>query len=597
MPVIITLNPASTEITTVGKNGEQSKETLTVAATPNPATNVLYEYNLAEANSLHPASDLTNLFPGLKLKAKREVETRSPVELVRHYRPQPEQGDRLIIKSPGEEHAILHALADAGMLKSFNQLSVLAHEEPMYETSQPAQRTLEWLEEQGFEQQDRNLEDPDWPITNFTRNPLQNAVDSLREQLGEAQTKLRNEVERAQTLEQHRQDTEQNLVQIREQIARTKKQEQQRHSAELEGLKAELAKVKQNHQHSRQALEQEKVEHNATKEALDLQNQQRQDLEGKQAELETERDGLTKRADHAEAENRNLHNQVTQLQQQLSSEASSQNVLKNLQDRMEYLFGQNTLQLEQATNALGQHVSHTAETTARELEAGIALQQLAPGETLNQSGLPKSAALELANQLKTRNYDLIIEMGSGSTTHFIAQSIEKVGRQLTAPPSNQKELSHYVEASEDDLPKRILSFDHNRSRQKKLSDNLANAGLSGYVSLQFTPLVPSQYNGREQLFYDCGTRLQQVAHLFDDRQARIMIMVDIDVTEPGPTPSAALPAVLQYLSAHQLDIVVHVPSQHQLTEQWEKLLSTRGLEHTAAKALGAGQVQHITVNP
>ncbi len=594
MPVIITLNPASAEITTIGPKSEETAQTIAVAATPNPASNTLYQYNLPEANSLHPAEGLKTLFPGLKLQTKREVETQHPVELVRQFRPQPERGDQLSINSPGEEQNILSALAEAGLLKTFSQLTVLAHEEPLYQNAKSAQEIVELLTEHGFEHDGTNTEDPDWPSLAFKRNPLQNTVEELRSQLQNAQAKLQAEAERSKTLDQQLQEAEQELTETRNRAQQTEqkakanqeaaekaeaerkrteislnealneaKQTGQRLNAELDNLKARLAEAKEQQQQTQLALEQEQAAHKAAKEALESQKQERQALE-----------------------------------EQLSQQSNTQSALKTLQDRMEYLFGQNTLQLEQAANALGQHVSHTAETTARELEAGIALQQLSPGATaISHSGLPKSAALELANQLNTKSYDLIIEMGSGSTTHFIAQALKSAGKDRFASKESEKSLSHYVEPSEDDLPRRILSFDHNRTRQKELGEKLTHAGLASYVSLQFAPLVPTQYNGREYLFYDCGTRLQQVAHLVDSRQARILIVVNIEAAETGPEPGAALPAVLQYLSAHQLDIVVHSPAQQHLTDQWLSLLNQRGLDRSAPKAFGAGQVLHITVNP
>ena len=668
MPVIITLNPASAEITTINPNGKQSTQTIPVAATPDPAKHTLHQYNLPEANSLNPAVGLKELYPGLKLQAKREVDTQHPAELVSQYRPQPEQGDHLVIKSPGEEHPILKALAERGLLQTFNQLSVQIHEKPLYETAEPASRVVAWLAEQGFDCDGNNTEDPDWHVLQFKRNPLQNTVDDLRYQLQKAQADCQSEAEGSKALEQHLKETEQQLAETRKRLQhaeqkakgnqdaaekaknekkttedrlnetlQAEKQARQHLNVELETLKAELAQTEEKHQQCQKALAQEQTAHNATKETLEAKKQQYQALEQHKSNLNVEKVELAARVEQAEqhakasqelaakaeedkraietrlnealkveklerqrltSELESLKQELKQTKEQLASHSNTQNTLKTLQDRMEYLFGQNTLQLEQAANALGQHVSQTAETTARELEAGIALQQLAPGATaINQSGLPKSAALELANQVNTKSYDLIIEMGSGSTAHFIAQTLKGAGRELAAPPSNQKELSHYIEASEDDLPKRILSFDHNRNRQKELSEKLSNAGLANYVSLQFAPLVPTQYNGKEHLFYDCGTRLQQVAHLFDSRQARILIVVNIDATETGPEPSAALPAVLQYLSAHQLDVVVHAAVQQQPAQQWKDILNKRGLDHTAFKALGTGQVQHITVNP
>jgi FkbM family methyltransferase len=108
------------------------------------------------------------------------------------------------------------------------------------------------------------------------------------------------------------------------------------------------------------------------------------------------------------------------LEAQLNSNTNSQKEMAELKRRMEYLFEQNTLQLEQAANALGHHVSATAKTTARELEAGIALQQQYRGDLPALEGqntkLSATVALAISRQLKTQPYDLIVEFGSGVTT-------------------------------------------------------------------------------------------------------------------------------------------------------------------------------------
>ena len=289
-----------------------------------------------------------------------------------------------------------------------------------------------------------------------------------------------------------------------------------------------------------------------------------------------------------------------QLQEQLANQSNTQSALKTLQERMDYLFGQNTLQLEQAANALGQHVSQTAQHTATEIESGLALQQQlgpdAPALSPAESGLPKSAALHLARQLKSQPYDLIIELGSGATTHFMAHTLRnayKTGQQT----ADQKKLSHVVEASDEDLPKRILSLEHSRSRYNQLNEQLKNSGLSGYVHLQFTPLVPFPYQGKEPLFYDCANRLQHLSQILDGRQANILVMVNQPEDGSGPDPKAALPALLQYLSSHKLEVVFNAQANPDLRGHWLNLMQERGLEHTEAKAFGAEPLQHITVNP
>ena len=352
-------------------------------------------------------------------------------------------------------------------------------------------------------------------------------------------------------------------------------------------LKDELENVKM---HQAQ-LEQE------TAASSDRFNKEKQQANARIAEYEQGEKKANQQIEELQKQLEQMQQDMLHLKEQLGQQQDSASTLKILQERMEYLFGQNTLQLEQATNALGQHISQTVATTAIELEAGIALQKMSSGFLTNSTKLPKSVMLELAKQLQIRSYDLIIEMGDGSTTHFIAQTLRNVLRGQTTSNLNQSELSQYVEASDKDFPKRILSFDHNRNRILELSETLATAGLANYVTLQFAPLVPTQSNSEEQLFYDCGTRLQQIAQLFDGRQASILIFVNIEPAETGPELHAVLPAVLQYLSAHQLDIIVNNSIGQEVMEHWFSILNQRGLDYSQVKNFAAGQIQHLKVNP
>src|SRR5690606_23476655 len=104
--------------------------------------------------------------------------------------------------------------------------------------------------------------------------------------------------------------------------------------------------------------------------------------------------------------------------------------------------------------------------------------------------------------------------------------------------SGDKQVVRYIDSSEDDLPKRIVCFEHNRSAYNKLQDILKQSGLSPLVSLQFSPLVNCTYQGQEALFYDCASRLQQIARLFEGRQARIFILINTPTGDTQPNLNA-----------------------------------------------------------
>ena len=441
MPTTITIYPAKTHIQTIGVEGRSNTQTLAVAVTPNPSNNTLYQYNLPEASSLHPATDLQTLFPGLKLQSTPEVDTLHPAELIKQYRPEAKQGDHLIIHSPGEEHRILNTLFESGLLNTVSQLTVLAHDEPMYEYAQPAQATLVWLEDQGFELNARGIEDPDWPTWQLTRNPLQNSLDALKkdnralsEKLQEAREALdysNKERARAQkALEQeqtgHRETTK---------VSEDNKQRLQQRKQQVEKLQAELDEQKL---HAEQLQsENQSLKESGQKLTAETENSSKRigELEAQLEQKSTELAALGQHLEQAREDRQ-------QSQEQLSNQSNTQNALKTLQERINYLFGQNTLQLEQAANALGQHVSQTAQHTARELEAGLALQQQlgpdAPALNPSENGLPKSAALQLVRQLKSQPYDLIIELGSGATTHFMAHTLRNAYNTGQQPADQKK---------------------------------------------------------------------------------------------------------------------------------------------------------------
>src|SRR5690625_5981611 len=120
---------------------------------------------------------------------------------------------------------------------------------------------------------------------------------------------------------------------------------------------------------------------------------------------------------------------------------------------MGYLFDQQRLQVEQAANALGRHISTTASTTARELYAGISRQHQFGGTlpSLEEQGnrLPSTVALQLARQLKTQPYDVILEKGSGVTTNFMAHTIKNTTCNENEKISEQTELDLYVDSNDD----------------------------------------------------------------------------------------------------------------------------------------------------
>ena len=144
----------------------------TVAGSPGPAT--FFRYNLPDAGSLHPASGLLQLFPGLKTVEEIQVDAVSPVALLQPLQLQQAQENLLIIDLPGEELPVLQGLQQAQQLHLFHHLHLYCGCQPLYESSLPARQILKWLQDQGFDllsEDDSN--DPDRPRWILQRNTLQ----------------------------------------------------------------------------------------------------------------------------------------------------------------------------------------------------------------------------------------------------------------------------------------------------------------------------------------------------------------------------------------------------------------------------------------
>ncbi|NJC88971.1 MAG: hypothetical protein FIB02_10670 [Desulfuromonas sp.] len=143
-----------------------------------------YRYNLPDAGSLHAASGLRQLFPGLRTLEQFDVEMVRPESLLHPLRLAAEQDNFLVIDLPGEELPVLQALQDSRQLHLFRQLYLNCGREPLYEGSVAARQILNWLQEQGFDLLAVNdRQDPDRPCWSLQRNGSRLEVISLRTQL------------------------------------------------------------------------------------------------------------------------------------------------------------------------------------------------------------------------------------------------------------------------------------------------------------------------------------------------------------------------------------------------------------------------------
>lgn len=623
--ILVEPNPKLAKALRQESTQDERVQVLELAITDDTELNQLTEYNLPEAASLYRPTGLRDLYPGLRVIAEHPVTTWAPEKLLEEY---PLHGDQnlLVVQAPGAELAILKPLTKAKQIDAVSHIWLSCPREAHYANSGRADDVLAELERAIYQIKAEHHSQSDWPQWHLVWNPVarkaqdlelekqaltealensKSSLDTVKFELSEARKQFDHEQQARQT---QKQELSTRLEKVQAQQAELEQQLNQAH----ESKKA----VEQKSKDQDQKLEQQKqVNAELTqqrdqlgKQAEDLKterDQARQQLEITKAELKQAQDAKQqqqKTREQAEKCVEDLAKKVKQLEQQLSEAQAGQKQINELKQRIEYLFDQQGLQLEQAANALGRHVSSTAQSTAIELQAGVALQQHFGGDMPSlESGntrLPSTVALALSRQLKTQPYDLIVELGSGVTTTFMAHTLrDHKGKRFNDEERDVMQVSRYIDPSEDDLPKRIVSFEHNRSSYSQRLEALKASGLSPLIGLQFAPLVPYNYQGQEYLSYDCSNRLQQVSKLFEGRQARIFVLVNQPVGDSQPELLVVLPQVLQHLSAHTLDLVVNNQGRAELTRQWQSLLDERGIEYQQAKAFGTSHFQWITINP
>lgn len=303
--------------------------------------------------------------------------------------------------------------------------------------------------------------------------------------------------------------------------------------------------------------------------------------------LKEENTALTKRSNELKKQLEEAQQKIQLLETQLNAGKETQHTLSALQKQMEYLFEQNRLQLEQATNALGQHITHTGKKTAYDLQTFVQCQQ-----TLGQStqvlnykdqSLGPEFALYLNQKLTSNHYDVILVLGSGVITQFVAS-------QLQQGLNVHKRLSHYHNSSEEgfieldqgDLPKRLLSFEHKKSDSKELKKHLQEQGLYSWVNVSHAPLIDCHFGGKNYLYYDIRKQLSHLSVVYEDRHARILTLVCYHQNNENINQEALLPALLQELGSHQLEIVSSLAANQvdKMQSMWASVLEARDIENT-----------------
>lgn len=148
----------------------------------------LLVFNFPGLRSLSaPTTALTELLPGLNIRARHPVKIMTAKQLLNSLPTLPEPV-HMHIQSPGSELTILRALASAGFLEKLTQLRVHCTEITAFENGADRKTVESWIQQNGFILSDRMEDDPDRPVLTFQSDPV---LQNLRGQLGKAAAKVK----------------------------------------------------------------------------------------------------------------------------------------------------------------------------------------------------------------------------------------------------------------------------------------------------------------------------------------------------------------------------------------------------------------------
>ena len=266
---------------------------------------------------------------------------------------------------------------------------------------------------------------------------------------------------------------------------------------------------------------------------------------------------------------------LAQLSQQLSPAHLPELLLPKLSERFLEQSKAQKNQLNEAETRLRSDFGKGLGNAVKQLEAFFSIQNyLNTGESISDfHGWPISPdiGLFLIEKIRERQYDLIIEFGSGTSTLMFAKALS-VNEKIVNQKANEKNNTSF---------KKILSIEHDTVYLEKTRIKLESENLDNKVNLYHAPLANCIDGEDEYLYYSCEKILKQTAEEFQPGIKKILVLVD------GP-PSAtcanarylAAPYIFNVFGNHQIDIVLddaNRPEEKSVIEMWRTLWKKRSI--------------------
>ena len=424
---------------------------LAVAATA--TTGQLHRFNLPQCNALAVATgELQAIFPGLQALPPKELQT---VELAAELASAGIQGQNnmLLLELPAQNLSLLQHLADKQLLAHFSHLVLQHSEQVLYQGGATLAQLQQFLTEQGFEQQELDTSDVDFPLIRFYRDAKAELLKQTQQQLQQAEHALAQLSEQLQTATQQ---AELQKLDLAKQLDAAKQQAEQQ--------KAELAKQVEA---AKQQADQQKIELAKQTEAAKQLDAAKQQVEQLKVELAKQ----TEAAKQLDAAKQQVELQKAELAKQ--AEAAKQ--LDAAKQQAEQQKAELAKQLEAAKLQVEQQKTELAKQAeaAKQLEAAKQQAEQQTAELAKQLETAKQQAEQQKAEL-TKQVDSFKQLQAQQTT---AEALEQKMQQLFAAQS--QELNKAV----GNIKNHVNSVASNNAKQLE-----AFIGINNYLEHGIKPL-------------------------------------------------------------------------------------------------------------
>ncbi|MDW5286472.1 hypothetical protein R6Y90_16030 [Alteromonas macleodii] len=313
-----------------------------------------------------------------------------------------------------------------------------------------------------------------------------------------------------------------------------------------------------------------------------------------------------------------LESEINSLKQEreiLLATRETQKSVKELEAKIDALFKTQSDESVEIANALGRHITKSETNTRKELLALNKLQDVLHNKELITYGSGKSLSSEsllfLTSLIRLKNYDVIIEFGSGTSTAVMADVVaSKIMKNKTLNLGddskrlrNQDKLAEIESGDFRSLPNYIVSFEQSETFLANTLNLLENANLTQFVDLCLSPLIDKKYSSVDStLFYDCEDKLREIKRILDGRSANILVIVNGPISKSSSADGrgVAHSSILDKLSMHAVDFFLeenNAELRQKVIASWQTEAERRALSYNFEQLSDDGESLLVKSRP